>query len=88
VYDQNLTELARSFFKHAGRHPETWEKITGSMNGWHDQAIKHLKDICNAPGSFNKVVDTKTGLTWIEKRLPDGSGVRLNQDYTFKCFVD
>lgn len=23
-YDQNLTQIAHAFSKHAGRHPETW----------------------------------------------------------------
>jgi filamentous hemagglutinin len=58
------------------------------MNAWHDQAFNQLKHIYNAPGEFKKIVDAKTGLTWIEKRLPDGRGIRLNQDYTFKGFVD
>ncbi|MBF8263371.1 MAG: hypothetical protein HW387_1036 [Parachlamydiales bacterium] len=88
AYDQNLTQLAHSFSKHAGRYPEIWGKINGPMDSWHGQALNQLNDICNAPGSFAKIIDPKTGLTWIEKRLPSGSGVRLNQDYTFKGFVD
>ncbi len=87
-YNENLTQLAHSFSKHAGRHPETWGKLKGSMDSWHYQAIEQLKDICNASGSFAEVIDPKTGLIWIEKRLPDGRGVRLNYDYTFKGFVD
>jgi len=58
------------------------------MSTWHDQALSQLEQICNAPGEFKKVIDPATGLTWIEKRLSDGRGVRLNQDYTFKGFVD
>lgn len=88
TYDQNLTQLAHSFSKHAGRHPETWSKLKGPMNTWHDQALNQLQHICSAPGEFKKVVDPTTGLTWIEKRLPDGRGIRLNQDYTFKGFID
>lgn len=38
-YDRNLTEVAHSFSKHAGRHPETWGKLTGSMDKWHNQAF-------------------------------------------------
>jgi hypothetical protein len=87
-YDQNLTLLAHAFSKHAGRHPEIWGRLIGPMNTWHEQAVNQLKYICNASGEFHKVFDAKTGLTWIEKRLPDGRGVRLNQDYTFKGFVD
>ena len=88
TYDQNLSQLAHSFSKHAGRHPEKWGKLKGPMNNWHDQAANQLKNIYNSPGKFKKIVDPKTGLTWIEKRLPDGRGIRLNQDYTFKGFVD
>ena len=88
VYDQNLTVLAHSFSKHAGRHPETWGELKGSMSTWHNQALDKLNNICNAPGDFIKVADPNTGLQWIEKRLLDGSGVRLNQDYTFKGFID
>ena len=80
--------LAHSFSKHAGRHPETWGELKGSMSTWHNQALDKLNNICNAPGDFIKVADPNTGLQWIEKRLLDGSGVRLNQDYTFKGFID
>lgn len=88
AYDQHLTQLSYSFSKHAGRHPETWGNLKGPMNTWHDQAFSHLKDIYNAPGKFKKITDPTNGLTWIEKRLPNGKGLRLNQDYTFKGFVD
>ena len=33
-------------------------------------------------------IDQKTGIVWVEKRLPDGRGIRLNRDFTFKGFVD
>lgn len=51
-------------------------------------ASDHLIHIYKAPGEFKTVIDAKTGLMWIEKRLPDGSGIRLNQNYTFKGFID
>jgi hypothetical protein len=88
IYDQKLTELAHSFSKHSGRYPEKWGKLKGPMNAWHDQGLKQLIDICKAPGVFIRVVDPKTGLTWIEKRLPDGRGIRLNSDASFKGFID
>jgi hypothetical protein len=88
AYDHNLTQVAHALSKHSGRHPETWGKLTGPMSTWHDQAVSQLKRICDAPGEFTKIVDPKTGITWIEKRLPDGRGIRLNQDYTFKGFID
>lgn len=88
AYDQNLSQVAHALSKHSGRHPETWGRLKGPMNTWHDQAVNQLKCICDAPGEFTKIVDPKTGITWVEKRLPDGRGVRLNQDYTFKGFID
>ncbi len=39
-------------------------------------------------GAFAEVADDATGLRWIDKRLPDGRGVRLNLDYSFKGFID
>ena len=57
------------------------------MNTWNDQAMKHLREITRAPGDFKKVTTDK-GLAFMEKRLPDGRGVRLNMDGTFKGFID
>ena len=88
LYNQNLTRLAHALSKHSGRHPEIWGSVEGPSHTWHVQAIKHFNDICYASGEFKEVVDPKTGLKWIEKRLEDGRGIRLNQDYTFKGFVD
>ena len=88
MYDENLTQLSHAFSKHAGRYPQRWNRLQGAMNTWHDQALRQLMQIYNAPGEFTKVFDAVTGLTWIEKRLPDGRGIRLNQDYTFKVFLD
>jgi filamentous hemagglutinin len=82
------TRLGHALSKHAGRNPNTWGKVTGHPSTWHQQALQHFRDIVRAPGSFNKVTDPKTGLQWIEKRLPDGRGIRLNLDYTFKGFID
>ncbi|UVL92025.1 hypothetical protein [Pseudomonas sichuanensis] len=49
--------------------------------------MKHLREISRAPGEF-KQVTTDKGLNFMEKRLPDGRGVRLNMDGTFKGFID
>jgi len=57
------------------------------MNTWNDQAMKHLREITRAPGDFKKVTTDK-GLAFMEKRLPDGRGVRLNMDGIFKGFID
>ena len=49
--------------------------------------MKHVREIIRGPGEFTKFITDK-GITFIEKRLSDGRGIRLNQDYTFKGFVD
>lgn len=81
------TVIGHALSKHSGRNPDIWGKITGSMSTWNNQAMKHLREITRAPGEFKKVTTDK-GLTFMEKRLPDGRGVRLNMDGTFKGFID
>lgn len=54
---------------------------------WNSQAMSHLREIVRAPGEF-KAVTTNNGLVFMEKRLLDGRGIRLNMDGTFKGFVD
>ncbi|WP_252091209.1 RHS repeat-associated core domain-containing protein, partial [Pseudomonas sp. MWU13-3659] len=81
------TVIGHGLSKHAGRNPHIWGKTTGSMATWNDQAMKHLREISRAPGEF-KQVTTDKGLNFMEKRLPDGRGVRLNMDGTFKGFID
>lgn len=61
-------------------------KTTGSMKTWNDQAMKHFREITRGPGQFKQVTDK--GNTFLEKRLSDGRGIRLNMDSTFKGFVD
>jgi hypothetical protein len=56
------------------------------MTTWNEQGMSHLKDIIRAPGAFSAIADGN--LVFLEKRLPDGRGVRLNQDKTFKGFID
>lgn len=65
-----------------------WGKVSGSPTKRHELAMKHFDEIYSGPGNFNLVKDTVTGTKWIEKRLPDGRGLRLQTDYTFKTFVD
>ncbi len=48
--------------------------------------MKHFREIYDAPGGFKKVNDK--GLYFLEKRLPDGRGIRLQLDYKFKGFVE
>jgi filamentous hemagglutinin len=80
------TVVGHALSKHAGRNPDTWGKITGSMKTWNDQAMKHLREIIREPSDFKQV--TSKGNTFLEKRLNDGRGVRLNMDSTFKTFLD
>ena len=49
--------------------------------------MKHFREIMQGPGNFKAVKNSK-GTTFLEKRLSDGRGIRLNQDYTFKGFID
>ncbi|MGH8815605.1 MAG: hemagglutinin repeat-containing protein [Achromobacter pestifer] len=81
------TVIGHALSKHAGRNPDIWGKTTGAMSTWNDQAMKHLREITRAPGEFIHVT-TDQGLNFMEKRLPDGRGVRVNMDGTFKGFVD
>ncbi|WP_139260489.1 hypothetical protein [Duganella sacchari] len=80
------TAIGHALSKHAGRNPQIWGRISGSMKTWNDQGMKQFREIIRAPGEFQeKVYD---GLKFLEKRLEDGRGVRLNMDSTFKGFID
>ncbi|WP_181000518.1 hypothetical protein, partial [Campylobacter concisus] len=81
------TIIGHALSKHAGRKPEIWGKTTGSMDTWNLQGMKHLKDILNSNIEFKKVTNSK-GITFLEKRLPDGRGVRLELNGNFKGFID
>ena len=81
------TVIGHALSKHAGRNPEVWGQTTGAMSTWNSQGMSHLREIIRAPGEF-KTVTTSNGLVFIEKRLIDGRGVRLNMDGTFKGFID
>lgn len=60
--------------------------MTGSMKTWNDQAMKHFREIVRGPGEFRQVASN--GRSFLEKRLNDGRGIRLNMDYTFNTFID
>lgn len=48
--------------------------------------MKHFREILNGPGRFEVI---KSGsISFLEKRLPDGRGIRLNMDGSFKTFID
>lgn len=57
------------------------------MDTWNLQGMKHLKDILNSNIEFKKVTNSK-GITFLEKRLPDGRGIRLELNGKFKGFID
>lgn len=80
------TVLGHSLSKHV-RNPSIWGKLVGDKSTWHNQALQHFDDIMNAPGSFIKETNDY-GINFLEKRLSDGRGIRLNMDKTFKGFID
>jgi RHS repeat-associated protein len=80
------TLAGHALSKHANRNPEIWGKLSGVAADWHNQGMKHIDDIINGPGTFNKVASN--GINFMEKRLADGRGLRLNMDGTFKGFID
>lgn len=81
------TVVGHALQKHAGRHPEIWGKVKGGPDQINEAALNHLNEIINAPGDFVQVTNDR-GITFWEKMLPDGRGVRLNMDGTFKGFID
>ncbi|WP_338846791.1 hypothetical protein V8J88_23850 [Massilia sp. W12] len=93
---KGTTVIGHALAKHAGRpatfsNPnisgeQVWGKIKGNMASYNEKGMEHLRDILRAPGAFQPT--TNPGAIFLEKRLPDGRGIRLNQDMTFKGFVD
>ncbi|WP_242217391.1 hypothetical protein [Bacillus cereus group sp. BfR-BA-01380] len=81
------TVVGHALQKQAGRNLNIWGKVKGNSEQINNTAKKHLDEILNAPGDF-KVVKSKNGLSFLEKQLSDGRGVRLNMDGTFKGFID
>jgi hypothetical protein len=81
------TVVGHALSKHAPRNPEVWGTMTGSMKTWNEQGMAHLREVIRGPGEFEKQT-YDNGLTFMEKRLLDGRGVRLNMDGTFKGFLD
>lgn len=81
------TVAGHALQKHAGRNPDIWGRVRGGPEQINQVAQKHLQDILDAPGEF-KIITNNRGITFLEKNLPDGRGARLNQDGSFKGFID
>jgi len=87
VGKRGFSEVGYQFQKHMGRGARNWGDIiqTGTkLNpGTFNQAgYNTFREIWRAPGSFQNVGG------FLEKRLPDGRGMRLQQDGMFKGFLD
>ncbi|KJX70282.1 hypothetical protein WH82_03255 [Parageobacillus thermoglucosidasius] len=81
------TVVGHALQKHAGRNPHIWGKVKGGPAQINQMALKHLQEILNGTGGFKRVKNSR-GIEFLEKKLPDGRGVRLNLDGTFKGFID
>ncbi|BBW96535.1 hypothetical protein ACPVTF_07635 [Geobacillus icigianus] len=81
------TVVGHALQKHAGRNPDIWGKVKGGPDQINQMALKHLQEILDAPGEFHRVKNPR-GIEFLEKKLSDGRGVRLNLDGTFKGFID
>ncbi|WP_242596345.1 T7SS effector LXG polymorphic toxin [Enterococcus ureasiticus] len=81
------TVVGHALQKHAGRNPSIWGGVKGNSEQINKTAMNHLNEIMNAQGKF-KIAKAKNGVNFLEKWLPDGRGIRLNMDGTFKGFID
>ncbi|ASM36853.1 hypothetical protein CSF_0984 [Campylobacter sputorum bv. faecalis CCUG 20703] len=81
------TVAGHALDKHAGRKPEIWGTTSGGNNLRNKQAMKHFDDIMNGQGKFTTVTNDK-GIQFLEKRLQDGRGIRLEMNGNFKGFID
>ena len=85
---RGYTEVGYQFSKHAGRvNGSAWKSIipigtTLNPNAWNKYGYDVYKEIMRSPGSIEKVGG------FLEKRLPDGRGIRLQDDFKFKGFLD
>ena len=86
------TGVGHAFAKHANSvgkraiNARIWGGIRGDKGTYHAQGMKHFRDILRGPGKF-RVKPNEKGIRFLEKRLPDGRGMRLNMDGTFKGFI-
>ena len=81
------TIVGHALQKHAGRNPQIWGAVKGNSESINRQAMEHINDILKSPGDF-MIHTTDRGISFLEKKLPDGRGMRLNMDGSFKGFID
>lgn len=84
---KGTTRIGHSLSKHINRRPDVWGSLTGPQATWHAQGMKHYREIMRGSGNFKQVRNSK-GLVFFEKRLADGRGIRLEQNFRFKGFID
>jgi len=84
---KGTTRLGHSLQKHTMQAENIWGgKLLGRQSTFHEQAMVYFREIMKGPGGFKEVVNAK-GISFLEKMLPDGRGIRLQMDYRFKGFI-
>ena len=84
---RGFSEVGYQFQKHFGRGNPAWRSHIpdgANMNPstFNEAGYKTFKEIWRAPGEFKRVGG------FIEKRLPDGRGIRFQENWQFKGFLD
>ena len=89
IKSKDLNLIGHAFEKHSIRHPKIWGVTKGNNAQKNATGLQHVNSIYSAPGKFIlKVSDEDVTKVFLEKVLPDGRGLRLNRDGTFKGFID
>jgi len=60
------TVVGHALQKHAGRNPDIWGRVQGGSDQINKIAKKHLQDILDSPGGFDKVTNDR-GIIFLEK---------------------
>lgn len=83
---RGFSEVGYQFQKHFGRGGNWSSAISEGVKlnptTFNQAGYNTFKEIWRAPGSFKKVGG------FLEKRLPDGRGIRLQENWQFKGFLD
>src|SRR5690606_9956788 len=56
---KGTTRLGHALSKHAGRNPGIWGKVTGNPSTWHEQGMRHFREILRGPGEFRRVTNSQ-----------------------------